>query len=263
MAREFGIGVVSARRSTHFGMAASYALPAVEAGLMAMVFSNASPAMPPWGGKQMLLGTNPFCMAAPGRQAPADHPRHVAGGRGARKNPPRRAPRRENPARLCARRRRAARPPIPRPRWPAAWCCRSASTRAPGISMFMDIFGGVISGANFGGDVGDQYKAFDRAAGRRPLLPGDEAQPVRHRGRLPRPHRHADRSHEVRAARRRLRRGAGAGRAGGPRRSSGGAPAPAWMARAIPGSAATRCPTRKKVAWTFSSARVRSRGVKV
>ena len=28
--------------------------------------------------------------------------------------------------------------------------------------MLMDIFGGVISGANFGGDVGDQYKAFDR-----------------------------------------------------------------------------------------------------
>ena len=65
MAREFGIGVVSARRSTHFGMAASYAIPAVEAGLMAMVFSNASQAMPPWGSKQMLLGTNPFCMAAP------------------------------------------------------------------------------------------------------------------------------------------------------------------------------------------------------
>ena len=29
--------------------------------------------------------------------------------------------------------------------------------------MLMDIFGGVISGANFGGEVGDQYKAFDRA----------------------------------------------------------------------------------------------------
>ena len=65
MAREYGIGVVSVKRSTHFGMAASYALPAVEAGMMAMVFSNASPAMPPWGGKSMLLGTNPFCMAAP------------------------------------------------------------------------------------------------------------------------------------------------------------------------------------------------------
>ena len=65
MAREYGIGVVSVKRSTHFGMAASYAIPAVEAGMMAMVFSNASPAMPPWQGKSMLLGTNPFCMAAP------------------------------------------------------------------------------------------------------------------------------------------------------------------------------------------------------
>ena len=34
--------------------------------------------------------------------------------------------------------------------------------KGSGLSMFMDIFGGVISGANFGGDVGDQYKAFDR-----------------------------------------------------------------------------------------------------
>jgi LDH2 family malate/lactate/ureidoglycolate dehydrogenase len=28
--------------------------------------------------------------------------------------------------------------------------------------MLMDIFGGVLSGAAFAGDVGDQYKAFDR-----------------------------------------------------------------------------------------------------
>jgi len=30
------------------------------------------------------------------------------------------------------------------------------------ISMLMDIFGGVLSGAAFAGEVGDQYKAFDR-----------------------------------------------------------------------------------------------------
>ena len=163
MAREFGIGVVSARRSTHFGMAASYAIPAVEAGLMAMVFSNASQAMPPWGSKQMLLGTNPFCMAAPaGKHRPIilDMSPAVAARGKIRK---RRAPRRKHPAGLCARRARAARPPTPRRRSPAAWCCRSASTRARASSMFMDIFGGVISGANFGGEVGDQYKAFDRA----------------------------------------------------------------------------------------------------
>ena len=42
MAKTYGIGVVSVKRSTHFGMAASYAMPAVEAGMMAMVFSNRS-----------------------------------------------------------------------------------------------------------------------------------------------------------------------------------------------------------------------------
>ena len=98
MAREFGIGVVSARRSTHYGMAAAYALPAVEAGMMAMIFSNASPAMPPWGGKNVMLGTNPFCMAAPaGKHRPVilDMSPAVAA-------------RRDDPARLCARRRGTA-----------------------------------------------------------------------------------------------------------------------------------------------------------
>ena len=36
------------------------------------------------------------------------------------------------------------------------------SYKGSGISMMMDIFGGVISGAAFAGDVGDQYKAYDR-----------------------------------------------------------------------------------------------------
>src|SRR5439155_15647789 len=66
MARASGIGVVSVRRSTHFGMAASYVLPALEAGFIALVFSNASPAMPPWGGREALLGTNPFAAGGPG-----------------------------------------------------------------------------------------------------------------------------------------------------------------------------------------------------
>jgi LDH2 family malate/lactate/ureidoglycolate dehydrogenase len=34
--------------------------------------------------------------------------------------------------------------------------------KGSGISMLMDIFGGVLSGAAFAGEVGDQYKAFDR-----------------------------------------------------------------------------------------------------
>jgi LDH2 family malate/lactate/ureidoglycolate dehydrogenase len=45
LAREAGIGMVGARHSNHFGMAASYVLQAAEAGLAAMVFTNASPAI--------------------------------------------------------------------------------------------------------------------------------------------------------------------------------------------------------------------------
>jgi len=71
IAREFGVGVVSVRRSTHFGMAAAYVLQALEAGLISLVFSNASPAMPPWGGRTALLGTNPFAAGAPaGKHSP-------------------------------------------------------------------------------------------------------------------------------------------------------------------------------------------------
>src|ERR1039458_2933824 len=65
MAREFGVGVVSARRSTHFGMAACYTLQAIEAGFIALVFTNASRAMPPWGGREGFLGTSPIAAGAP------------------------------------------------------------------------------------------------------------------------------------------------------------------------------------------------------
>src|ERR1700692_4490945 len=66
MAAEFGVGIVSARRSTHFGMAANYALQAMDAGFIGIVFSNASRAMSPWGGREGLLGTSPLAVAAPG-----------------------------------------------------------------------------------------------------------------------------------------------------------------------------------------------------
>jgi LDH2 family malate/lactate/ureidoglycolate dehydrogenase len=162
MAREYGVGVVSARRSTHFGMAASYALPAVNAGLMAMVFSNASQAMPPWGSRQMLLGTNPFCMAAPaGKHRPIilDMSPAVAA-----RGKIRKAERRGDKIPLGYALDADGKPTTdPKAALAGGVVLPIGEHKGSGISMFMDIFGGVISGANFGGEVGDQYKAFDRA----------------------------------------------------------------------------------------------------
>ena len=156
-----------------------------------------------WGAKQMLLGTNPFCMAAPaGKHRPIilDMSPAVAA-----RGKIRKAERRGEKIPLGYALDAQGRPTTdPKAALAGGVVLPIGEHKGSGLSMFMDIFGGVISGANFGGDVGDQYKAFDRGAGRRPLLPGDEAQSVRHRGRLPRPHRHADRAHEVRAAGRRL-----------------------------------------------------------
>ena len=127
MAREFGVGVVSARSSTHFGMAACYTLQALEAGFISFVFTNASRAMPPWGGREAFLGTSPFAAAAPsGKELPFDldmSPAVAARGK------IRRAARRgeADSARLCAR---CARPAHHRSERGARWRRRAADRRA-------------------------------------------------------------------------------------------------------------------------------------
>jgi LDH2 family malate/lactate/ureidoglycolate dehydrogenase len=68
LAREDGVAVVTARNSNHFGAAAYWAQKLTAEGCMAIVTSNASPAVPPWGGKEPRLGTNPLCMAVPGSE---------------------------------------------------------------------------------------------------------------------------------------------------------------------------------------------------
>jgi len=160
MAADYGIGVVSARRSTHFGMAASYALPAIEAGFMVMVFSNASPAMPPWGGKDGLLGTNPFCVGAPGGKLPPfllDMSPAVAA-----RGKVRRAQRRGETIPLGYALDAEGRPTTDPTAALGGVVLPIGTYKGSGISMMMDIFGGVISGAAFAGNVGDQYKVYDR-----------------------------------------------------------------------------------------------------
>jgi len=70
-AKAHGIGAVAVRNSGHFGTAMYFTRQAAQAGCIGLLFTNASPAMAPWGGRQKLLGTNPWSIAAPaGRHAP-------------------------------------------------------------------------------------------------------------------------------------------------------------------------------------------------
>lgn len=64
-ARLHGISGVAVRNSNHFGTAAYFTRKAAEAGCVALLFTNASPAMAPWGGRVKSIGTNPWSIAAP------------------------------------------------------------------------------------------------------------------------------------------------------------------------------------------------------
>lgn len=66
MAKTYGIGMVSIKHSNHFGMSAWVVQQAIDAGMMSLVFTNSSPALPVWGGKSKLMGVSPIACGAPG-----------------------------------------------------------------------------------------------------------------------------------------------------------------------------------------------------
>jgi L-2-hydroxycarboxylate dehydrogenase (NAD+) len=157
-ARDYGIGMVMANHSNHFGIAASYLLQALKAGMAAIVFTNASPAMPVWGGRTAFLGTSPLGMAVPGGKIPLvlDMATSVA-------------------ARGKIRRAAQRKESIPEG-WALDASGRSTTDaqaahdgvvlplggpKGSGLSLLMEAFAGVMSGAAFGGAVKNQNKDFE------------------------------------------------------------------------------------------------------
>jgi len=161
MASEFGVGIVSARRSTHFGMAANYSLQAMDAGFIGVVFTNASRAMPPWGGREGLLGTSPIAVAAPaGKETPFDldmSPAVAARGK------IRRAARRGQPIppgyALDAKGRQTT---DPNAALDGGTVQPIGGPKGSALAMLMDLMGGVISGAAFGGDVRNHFEGYEK-----------------------------------------------------------------------------------------------------
>lgn len=64
-AKNVGVGVVAARRSNHYGIAAWYTLRAINQGMIGLSGTNTSPLMCPTRAKEAGLGTNPLSFAAP------------------------------------------------------------------------------------------------------------------------------------------------------------------------------------------------------
>ena len=64
-AKKTGIGLVAIKNSGHYGLSSFYAEQAVKKNLMVLCFTNAPPAIAPYGAKKSLFGTNPICFGTP------------------------------------------------------------------------------------------------------------------------------------------------------------------------------------------------------
>ncbi|QRM56183.1 Ldh family oxidoreductase [Sinorhizobium sp. BG8] len=159
LASQNGIGLVGVHRSTHFGMGALYALQAIEAGYISMIFTNSSPAIPMWGGRTTFLGASPIAAGIPGgKHAPyvMDMAMTVIA---------------RGKIRLAAMKGEA----IPEglaldiegnPTTDAAKafegvCLPFGGVKGSVLATLMDLMSGVLTGANFGGDVKSLY--FDHS----------------------------------------------------------------------------------------------------
>ncbi len=159
LAAKSGIGLVGVKRSTHFGMGALYALQAIEAGYMSMIFTNSSPAIPMWGGRTTFLGASPIAAGIPGgRKAPyvMDMAMTVIA---------------RGKIRLASMRGEAIPPGLaldkdghPTTDATAAFegvCLPFGGVKGSVLATLMDLMAGAFTGANFGGDVKSLY--FDHS----------------------------------------------------------------------------------------------------
>lgn len=69
-ASECGAAFSCITRSHHFGVAAYHLEPVAAAGMVGLAFGNSPAAMPAWGGRRPIFGTNPIAAVFPRRSLP-------------------------------------------------------------------------------------------------------------------------------------------------------------------------------------------------
>ncbi|WP_300753609.1 Ldh family oxidoreductase [Janthinobacterium sp.] len=156
-ARKYGVSAVGVRNSNHFGTAAYFTRQAAQAGCVALLATNASPAMAPWGGRAKAIGTNPWSIAAP------------AGSRGVAVMDIANTAVARGKIYLAAERGEAI---------PEGWAANAdgvptsdaqeaihglilpmAGHKGYIISFMMDVLAGVLTGSNFGAQVAGPYES--------------------------------------------------------------------------------------------------------
>ena len=158
MAGASGIGLAAARRSTHYGMGAIYVMQAIEAGFIALAFTNSSPALPVWGGRTTFLGAAPLAAGVPaGDEAPyvLDMAMTVIA-----RGKIRLAAQRGDPIPPGLALDAEGKPTTDAQKAFEGVCLPFGGVKGAALAMLMDVLGGVFTGAAFGGGVRPLYGDF-------------------------------------------------------------------------------------------------------
>lgn len=158
-AKETGIAFVTVRGSNHIGTAAYYTRMAVEKNMIGFAATNGAARMAPWGGKEALLGTNPFAVGIPAgleRPVVADMATSlVARGKiilAAKNN-------QEIPLGWAID--KDGNPTTNAQEALDGTVLPFGGPKGYGIALLIDILCGVLSGASFGKHINDMYADFE------------------------------------------------------------------------------------------------------
>ena len=157
-AQSSGIGMVAVKNSGHYGLSSFYANQAIKKNMIVFCFTNAPPALAPYGAKKILFGTNPICFGSPsGTKIPFILDTSVSiinrgkirlAAKLGKKIPPNAALNKfGKPTTIAKEAIEGVQLPI-------------AGFKGSGLAWMVDILSGVLTGASHGGKVKDPFDDF-------------------------------------------------------------------------------------------------------
>jgi len=157
-AKKAGIGFVAVKNSGHFGLSGFYAERAAKKGLVAFCFTNAPPAIAPYGAKKTLFGTNPICFACPtGTKVPFVLDTSISM---INRGKIRRAAKLGETIPLGVALDKKGNPTTDPKKALEGLQLPIAGFRGSGLAWMVDILAGVLTGGNHGGKVKDPFDDF-------------------------------------------------------------------------------------------------------
>ncbi len=157
-AKNTGIGLVAIKNSGHYGLSSFYAEQAVKKNLIALCFTNAPPAIAPYGAKKKLFGTNPICFGTPtGNKVPFILDTSVSM---INRGKIRVAAKLQKKIPLGVALDKFGNPTIDAKKALKGVQLPIAGFRGSGLAWMVDIMSGVLTGANHGGKVKDPFDDF-------------------------------------------------------------------------------------------------------